>query len=120
MRLILLPLLLASPLVLANECQFSAERNLDIDPAGLQALRMELGSSDLNVQGDPAATRIEVHGKACASEQAWLDELQIDLIPVLFGSGRRLFELLPARVELEIVNVIDTPDATHIRYSVRR
>jgi len=78
MRLILLPLLLASPLVLANECQFSAERNLDMDPAGLQALRMELGSSDLNVQGDPAATRIEVHGKACASEQAWLDELQIE------------------------------------------
>jgi len=78
MRLILLPLLLASPLVLANECQFSAERNLDIDPAGLQALRMELGSSDLNVQGDSAATRIEVHGKACASEQAWLDELQIE------------------------------------------
>jgi hypothetical protein len=78
MRLILLPLLLASPLGLANECQFSAERNLDIDPAGLQALRMDLGSSDLNVQGDAAATRIEVHGKACASEQAWLDELQIE------------------------------------------
>ena len=78
MRLILVPLLLASPLALANECQFSAERNLDIDPAGLLALRVELGSSDLNVQGDAAATKIEVHGKACASEQAWLDELQIE------------------------------------------
>lgn len=78
MRFILIPLLLASPLALANECQFSAERSLDIDPAGLQALRMELGSSDLNVQGDAAATRIEVHAKACASEQAWLDELQIE------------------------------------------
>ena len=78
MRLILVPLLLASPLALANECQFSAERNLDIDPAGLQALRMQLGASDLNMQGDAAATRIEVHAKACASEQAWLDELQIE------------------------------------------
>lgn len=78
MRLILVPLLLASPLALANECQFSAERNLDIDPAGLQALRIELGSSDLNVHGDAAATRIEVRAKACASEQAWLDELQIE------------------------------------------
>ncbi len=79
MRLILASLLLlSSPLALANECRFTAERNLDIDPAGLQALRVELGSSDLNVQGDPAATRIEVRGKACASEQALLDELQVE------------------------------------------
>jgi dihydrofolate reductase len=49
-----------------------------------------------------------------------LDELQIHLIPVLFGGGRRLFELLPSRIELEIVRVIDTPEATHIRYRVRR
>jgi len=35
---------------------------------------------------------------------------------VLFGDGRRLFDVLPSRAELEIVMVIDTPDATHIRY----
>jgi len=34
--------------------------------------------------------------------------------------GRRLFEVLPSRVELEIVRVIDTPQATPIRYRVRR
>src|SRR5436190_1924545 len=39
---------------------------------------------------------------------------------VLFGGGRRLFEVLPSRIELEIVRVIDTPEATHIRYRVRR
>lgn len=55
-----------------------------------------------------------------ALEAGVLDELQIDLIPVLFGAGRRLFELLPARIELEIVKVIDTPEATHLRYRVRR
>ena len=49
-----------------------------------------------------------------------LDELQIHQIPVLFGCGRRLFEVLPSRVELEIVRVVDTPEATHIRYRVRR
>jgi hypothetical protein len=38
----------------------------------------------------------------------------------LFGSGRRLFELLPERVELKILRVIDTPAATHIRYRVVR
>jgi len=47
-----------------------------------------------------------------------LDELQIHQVPVLFGSGRRLFEASPERIELEIVRVIDTPEATHIRYRI--
>ena len=56
-----------------------------------------------------------------ALEAGVLDELQIHQIPVLFGAGRRLFDdVLPARVELEVVRVIDTPDATHIRYRVLR
>jgi dihydrofolate reductase len=64
-----------------------------------------------------------VHGADTAQralEAGLLDELQIHQIPVLFGGGRRLFELLPSRVELEIVRVIDTPAATHISYRVRR
>jgi hypothetical protein len=55
-----------------------------------------------------------------ALEAGVLDELEVHQIPVLFGGGRRLFELLPSRIELEIVRVIDTPEATHIRYRVRR
>lgn len=64
-----------------------------------------------------------VHGAYTAQsalEAGVLDELQIHQIPVLFGSGRRLFDMLPSRVELEIVRVIDTPEATHIRYHVLR
>jgi dihydrofolate reductase len=52
-----------------------------------------------------------VHGAYTAQralEAGVLDELQIHQIPVLFGGGRRLFEVLPSRVELEIVRVIDT------------
>ena len=63
-----------------------------------------------------------VHGASTAQralEAGVLDELQIHQIPVLFGGGRRLFEMLPSRVELEVVRVIDTPQATHIRYRVR-
>jgi len=41
-------------------------------------------------------------------------------VEVLFSGGRRLFEVLPSRVELEIVRVIDTPEATHIHCRVRR
>ena len=55
-----------------------------------------------------------------ALEAGLLDEVQIHQIPVLFGAGRRLFEVLPSRIELEIIRVIDTPEATHIRYRVRR
>lgn len=64
-----------------------------------------------------------VHGAYTAQralEAGVLDELQIHQIPVLFGHGRRLFDVLPSRVELEIIRVIDTPEATHIRYRVRR
>jgi dihydrofolate reductase len=64
-----------------------------------------------------------VHGGYTAQsalDAGVLDELQIHQVPVLFGGGRRLFEVLPARIELEIVRVIDTPSATHIRYRVRR
>jgi dihydrofolate reductase len=55
-----------------------------------------------------------------ALEAGVLDELQVHQIPVLFAGGHRLFELLRSRVELEIIRVIDTPEATHIRYRVRR
>lgn len=64
-----------------------------------------------------------VHGAYTAQralEAGVLDELQIHQVPVLLGRGLRQFDLLPSRVELEIVRVIDTPAATHIRYRVRR
>jgi dihydrofolate reductase len=70
-----------------------------------------------------ADRNVMVHGAYTAQralETGVLDELQIHQIPVLLGRGRRLFEVLPSRIELEIVRVIDTPEATHIRYRVRR
>jgi len=47
-----------------------------------------------------------------ALEAGVLDELEIQQSRAVRG-GRRLFEVLPSRVELEIVRVIDTPEATH-------
>jgi dihydrofolate reductase len=64
---------------------------------------------------------VMVHGAYTAQralEAGVLDELQIHQIPVLLGAGRRMFDILLARIELEIVRVIDTPEATHIRYRV--
>ena len=55
-----------------------------------------------------------------ALEAGVLDEVQIHQVPVLLGRGRRFFDVLPSLIELEIVRVIDTPQATHIRYRVAR
>jgi dihydrofolate reductase len=62
-----------------------------------------------------------VHGAYTAQtaiEAGVLDELQIHQVPVPLGRGRRLFDVLPATVELAIIRVIDTPAATHIRYRI--
>jgi len=66
---------------------------------------------------------VVVHGAYTAQralEAGVLDELQIHQIPVLLGQGLRMFDVLPSPVELDVVRVIDTPQATHIRYRVRR
>jgi dihydrofolate reductase len=48
-----------------------------------------------------------------------LDEIQIHLVPVLLGEGRRLFEHLGAdHVELEPVRVLEGAGVTHLRYRV--
>jgi dihydrofolate reductase len=70
--------------------------------------------------GDRDVLMLGAYTAQRALEAGVLDELQIHQVPVLFGQGRRLFEVLLSRVELEIVRVIDTPEATHIRYRVRR
>ena len=46
-----------------------------------------------------------------------VDELEIALAPVLFGSGRRLFENLgESGPQFRIDKVLDGPTATHVRY----
>jgi dihydrofolate reductase len=65
-----------------------------------------------------------VHGVSIAQwslAAGLLDELQIHLVPVLLGEGRRLFEHLGTEQrQLEPVRVVQGRDATHLRYRVRR
>ena len=80
-----------------------------------------IASAMAQAKGAAGDRNVLVHGASTAQtalEAGVLDELQIHQIPVLFGGGRRLFDMLPTRIELEIVRVIDTPEATHIRYRV--
>jgi len=69
-------------------------------------------------------SNVLVHGAGVAQlalAAGALDEIQIHLIPVLLGEGRRLFEQSgPKHVELERIRVVEGHDATHIRYRVLR
>lgn len=50
-----------------------------------------------------------------------LDELNIDLVPVLLGGGIRLFDQLgPEPFELEILQVLEAPGVTHLKYRLVR
>ena len=82
-----------------------------IESAMAQA-KAAAGGRDVQVRGAYTAQR--------ALEAGVLDEIQIHQVPVLLGQGRRMFDVLPSLIELEIVRVIDTPQATHLRYRVRR
>jgi hypothetical protein len=61
-----------------TDCKFIAHRDFDIDAAHLKDVAFRLGSSDLVVEGVPGLARVEVRGRACASEEAWLADLKID------------------------------------------
>jgi dihydrofolate reductase len=68
---------------------------------------------------------ISVAGGADIIQQALndgrVDEVQIHLIPILLGSGRRLFDHLGTRqFQLEQTRVIEAPGVTHLRYRVVR
>ena len=50
-----------------------------------------------------------------------LDEVHINLVPVLLGGGVRLFEHLgPEAIELESTRVIEAPSVTHLTFRVIR
>jgi dihydrofolate reductase len=65
-----------------------------------------------------------VHGAGVAQlalAAGVLDELQIHLVPVLLGQGRRLFDDLAAeQLELEPLRVVHGKGVTHLRYRVVR
>ena len=62
---------------------------------------------------------VMVHGADLAQSllhERLLDELEISLVPVILGEGRRLFGA--DRVELELMRVLQAPGVTHLRFHV--
>ena len=85
----------------------------DVETAMARA-REAAGEKDVLVHG-AAVTRL-------ALAAGVLDELELHVVPVLFGQGRRLLdELDTEHLELERVRVLQGEhDVTHLHYRVRR
>jgi dihydrofolate reductase len=82
-----------------------------IDSALNQA-KAAAGDNDVMVAG--GANAVQQYLKAGV-----LDEIQIHLIPVLFGSGTRLFDHLDSKsLRLETISVIEAPGVTHLKYHI--
>lgn len=78
-RFPLVLLLAAAPVfAVASDCKFTAQRDFDVDAAGLKSVAFKLGASDLHVEGVPGLAKVEVRGRACASDQDWLAGLTVD------------------------------------------
>jgi dihydrofolate reductase len=65
-----------------------------------------------------------VHGAAVAQlalAAGLLDELELHVVPVLFGHGRRLFDNLgPEQIQLERTRILEGEGVTHMHYRVQR
>ena len=75
------------------------------------AMAQEAGGGDVDVAGGASAIRQAMHSGA-------LDELTLEIVPVLLGSGERIFgaEIQPT---LEQIEVEHSPWAVHARYRIR-
>ena len=79
-----------------------------VEPA-LEAARTAAGDKDVTVMGGAETGRQYI-------EAGLVDELSIHLIPVLFGSGTRMFEQLgDEHLQFEPVSTIQTKAAIHLR-----
>jgi len=84
-----------------------------VEAASEQA-RAAAGDKDISIGG--GADIIQQFLKA-----GMVDELQIHIVPLLLGSGTRLFEQPGLeQVKLERARVVDSPTVTHVKYRVVR
>ena len=82
----------------------------DVAEAAAQA-RAAAGDRDVLLHGASAAQAFLRAGE--------IDEMSLQIVPVLLGQGRRLFDDPPPElVELELVDAADGPGMVHLRYRV--
>ncbi len=80
--------------------------------AALEQAKAAAGDGEIAIAGGASTVRQAISSGS-------LDELFLDVIPVLLGRGERIFDDV-ADPGLEPVEVIASPHATHIRYRIGR
>ncbi|HEY6892155.1 MAG TPA: dihydrofolate reductase family protein [Solirubrobacter sp.] len=81
--------------------------------AAIEQARAAAGDKDVSVMGAIVPQQAIAGGL--------VDEFVISVIPVLLGEGKRLFENLGGRVDLERTQVVEAPEGvTHMRFRVVR
>ena len=80
--------------------------------AALEQARAAAGDGDVDIAGGASVVQQAPAANA-------IDELVLDIVPVVLGAGERLFTGVPDP-GLEPVQVIHSPYATHIRYRLGR
>jgi dihydrofolate reductase len=92
-------------------------------PGGVRFVTDGIESCVKQAKVAAAGRDVMLHGAYTAREclrARVLDVLEIQLVPVLFGQGRRLFDGLgPEHIELELVRTLESPSALLLRYEVR-
>ena len=81
-----------------------------------------VGSAIAQARAAAGERDVSIGGGASVIQQALaaglLDELQVSLVPLFLGGGVRLFEDVPAGIELRVERVLEGPGVTHVRYEV--
>jgi dihydrofolate reductase len=95
--------------------------NGDVPPGGAQFVT-DVEECAALARAASGGRGVMVHGAGAAQallRAGLLDELEIHLVQVLLGDGRRLFDALGRnRIELELLRRLEARDVTHLRYRV--
>jgi dihydrofolate reductase len=101
------------------------EPGIDISQWPLVTYLSDLETAMTKATEAAGEKNVLVHGAATAQlalAAGVLDELELHVIPVLFGQGRRLFDNLdPEQIELERTRVLEGENGvTHMHYRIQR
>src|SRR5262245_21286837 len=81
--------------------------------SALEQARTAAGDRDVQISGGASVARQYLAA-------GLVDELNIDLAPIILGAGERLLDDVGTDLRLEQVRSIDAPGVTHLRYRVVR
>jgi dihydrofolate reductase len=92
----------------------------DDEPEGHATFYSDVGACAAAARAAAGDRAVMVHGAGAGRallEAGRLDEVEISLISVILGEGRRLFD--GQRAELQLTRRLSDRDVTHLRYRVR-